>query len=88
MSSITTEEHPVLRVGYIIVNLQWVGMVRKIPHSERKPHRVMCADVDIFGASYVCCEVARIAWLVSGLNVILEDVHRLPGKSVAILNVR
>jgi hypothetical protein len=49
----------------------------------------MCANIDIFGAPHVGREIAGVAWLVTGKrNVVLEGIHRLPGKPVAILNVR
>src|SRR5271170_7554899 len=89
MSPIIAEEHAVLRVSDVVVNLQEVGMVRQVPHRERKANRVMSAYIDIFGGPYVCGEIARVAWLVGGKrNVVLQGIHRLPGKSVAILNVR
>ena len=89
MSPIVAEECAVLRVSYIIVNLQRVGMVRQVPHCERKAYRMMCAYIEVFGSSYVCGEIARVAWLVGGKrNVVLEDIHRLPSESVAILDMR
>ena len=89
MSSIIAEECAVLRVSYIVVNLQWVGVVRQVPHRERKAYRVMWTYIDIFGGPYVCREIARVAWLESRRRkVVLEDVHRLPSESVAILDMR
>src|SRR6266481_2869840 len=89
MSPIIAEARAVLRVSYVVVNLQRVGMVRQVPHRERKANCVMRAYIDIFGGSYVCREIARVAWLVGGRrNIRLQGIHRLPGKSVAILHVR
>src|SRR5882724_7554489 len=89
MSPIIAKEHAVLRVSYVVVNLQRVGIVRQVPHRERKANCVMRAYIDIFGGPYVCRKIARVAWLVGGRrNIVLEGIHRLPGKSIAILNVR
>ena len=55
----------------------------------REAYRVICAYIDILGAPKSDEKIAGAAWLVIGKrNVILKDIHRLPGKSVAILNVR
>src|ERR1700756_586011 len=84
MSPIIAEERAVLRVSYIVVNLQRVVMVRQVAHHERNANCMMRAYIEIFGGSYVCGEIARVAWLVGGKrNIVLEDVHRLPGKSGA-----
>src|ERR1700730_10567658 len=89
MSPVVAEEHAVLRVNYVVMNLQRVGMVRQVPDRERKADCVMRAYIDIFGGAYVCGEIARVAWLVGGRrDMVMESIHRLPGKSVAILNVR
>src|SRR6266851_3065051 len=89
MSPIIAEEHAVLRVSYIVVNLQRVGMVRQVPHREREANCMMRAYIEIFGGPYVCREIARVARLVGGKrNVVLDGIHGLPGKPVAILNVR
>ena len=89
MPSIVAEECSVLWVSYIVVNLQWVGVIRQVSYRERKAYRVMGTHIVIFGGPYVRREITRVAWLVSRRwNVVLEDIHRLPCKSVAILDMR
>ena len=71
------------------MHFQRIEMVGQVAHRQRQPHRVLQIHLHIFGYAHIRREVIRVAVLrADHRHILLIEIRRLIGKSVAVLDVR
>ena len=54
VSSVVAEVGSVLRVGDVVVHLQWIGMVGDVAKSERETDGMLRVDVEVLRNAGIC----------------------------------